>query len=111
MTAPWQADGEGEAPQAPRKQKLNLVIVVLATLGVLQLLYLTFVESDRMFVTKREVARLEADVARLQAEHQDLLDVAAHADDPVFREQLARLQGFIGPDELRVVTSPLSTGD
>lgn len=104
-------DAAPETPARPHPLKLNVIIVVLATLGVLQLLYLTFVESDRMLVVKREVTRLEADVARLQAEQQGLLDVAAHGDDPVFREQLARLQGFIGPDELRVVTSPLSPGN
>lgn len=95
----------------PRRARLNIVIVVLATLGVLQLLYLNWVESDRMLVLRRDVARLEADVARLQAEERGLLDVAAHSDDAGFREQLARLQGFIGPDELRVVTSPRAAGD
>jgi len=96
---------------APRRARLNLVIVIVATVGVLQLLYLNWVESDRMLVLRRDVARLEADVGRLQAEERVLLDVAAHGDDLAFREQLARLQGFIGPDELRVVTSPLVGAD
>lgn len=100
-----------EAPAQPVRRKLNLVVVALATLGVLQLLYLNYVESDRMFVLRREVARLEADVARLQAEERGLLEVADHASDPVFREQLARRQGFIGPDELRVVTAPSGGAD
>jgi len=85
--------------------------VVLATLGVLQLIYLNLVESDRMLVLNREVPRLEADVARLQAEEQELLDVAAHSGDQLYREQLARKLGFIGPDELRVVTSPADGGN
>lgn len=98
-------DEAGRAPAAPAsRRKLNVVIVVLASLGVLQLLYLNLVESDRMLVLRRDVARLEADVARLQAEEQDLREVAAHAGDALYREQLARKQGFILPDELRVVT-------
>ncbi len=101
----------GEAPSRerhtrPPRQRLNVVLVVLATLGVLQLIYLNLVESDRMLVLTREVPRLEADVARLQAEEQGLLEVAAHSDDALYREQLARMLGFIGPAELRVVTSP-----
>lgn len=94
---------EGQ-PGAPRRRKLNVLLVALATLGALQLVYLNLVESDRMLVLRREVARLEADVARLSAEERRLDQVAAHGDDQGFREQLARKQGFIGPDELRIVT-------
>ena len=106
-----EAAGQGGGPRTPpRRQRLNVVLVVLATLGVLQLIYLNLVESDRMLVLNREVPRLEADVARLQAEEQQLLDVVAHSGDERYREQLARALGFIGPDELRVVTGSAEAG-
>lgn len=96
--------GDEPRPRPAARRKLNVVIVVLASLGVLQLLYLNYVESDRMFVLRREVARLEADVARLETERHGLEEVVAHAADPAYREALARKQGFILPDEVRVVT-------
>lgn len=96
--------GDEPRPRPAARRKLNIVIVVLASLGVLQLLYLNYVESDRMFVLRREVARLEADVARLETERHGLEEVVAHAADPAYREALARKQGFILPDEVRVVT-------
>lgn len=103
--APFGSHGGDEPrPRPPARRKLNVVIVVLASLGVLQLLYLNYVESDRMFVLRREVARLEADVARLETERHGLEEVAAHAADAAYREALARKQGFILPDEVRVVT-------
>ncbi len=100
--APTETEERQSRPAGRRK--LNIVIVVLTSLGVLQLLYLNYVESDRMFVLRREVARLEDDVARLETEQQGLEEVAAHAQDAAFREALARKQGFILPDEVRVVT-------
>ena len=95
----------GRRTQPPR-QRLNVILIFLTTLNIFQLIYLNLVESDRMLVLNREVPRLEADVTRLQAEEQGLLEVTAHAGDDLYREQLARKLGFIGPDELRVVTSP-----
>lgn len=97
-------EGDEPRPRPAGRRKLNIVIVVLASLGVLQLLYLNYVESDRMFVLRREVARLEADVARLETEQRGLEEVATHAADAAYREALARKQGFILPDEVRVVT-------
>lgn len=92
------------SPDAPRRRMPHLIILLIATVGTLQLFYLNFVEADRMFVHRREIARLEREVAALEAERAALEEIALRAHDEVFREQLARKQGFIYPDELRVVT-------
>ncbi len=92
-----------EADDAQRRMP-HWVILLIATVGTLQLLYLNFVEADRMYVHRREVARLEREVAAMEAERAALEEVAQRAHDEVFREQLARKQGFMYEDELRVVT-------
>lgn len=94
--------GPPVAPQGRRSP--HWIILLIAVVGSLQLFYLNFVEADRMFVHKREIARLESEVAALEAERLALEQVALHADDAVYRQQLARKQGFIFPDELKVLT-------
>ncbi|NLG08129.1 MAG: hypothetical protein GX560_02585 [Deinococcales bacterium] len=94
--------GGPEAP--PRSRFARLAILAIAVVGTLQLVFLNLVEADRMFVHRREIARLEREVAALEAERAALAEVAGRAHDEVYREQLARKQGFIYPDELRVVT-------
>lgn len=92
------------APERARRRMPHWVILLIATVGTVQLLYLNYVEADRMFVHKREISRLEAEVAARRAERNSLAAIAEHAADEAFREQLARKQGFIFPDELRVIT-------
>lgn len=94
----------------PRRRRPNPVIVALALLGTLQLIYLNLVEADRMVVHRREVARLEREVAAFEQETAALEEIARHVDDDLFREQLARKQGFIHPDELLVVTQSQGRG-
>lgn len=91
------------AAASPRR-KPHWVIVAIAVVGTLQLLYLNFVEADRLFVHKREISRLEREVDQMRAERNALAAIADHAFDDEYREQLARKQGFIFPDELRVIT-------
>ncbi len=99
-------------PEAPtRRRRLNPIIVALALLGTVQLIYLNLVEADRMVVHRREVARLELEVAAFEQETAALEEIARHVDDDLFREQLARKQGFIHPDELLVVTQAHGRGN
>jgi len=49
------------------------------------------------------IAALEADLEAARAEARELRAIAEREDDVTFREQLARLQGFVGPSETRVV--------
>ncbi len=93
-----------------RKRRPNAIIVALALLGTLQLIYLNLVEADRLVVHRREVARLEQEVAAFEQETAALEEIARHIDDDLFREQLARKQGFIHPDELLVVTQRRGNG-
>lgn len=90
--------------QAERRRMPHWVIVLIATVGTVQLLYLNYVEADRMFVHQREISRLEREVSAMQAERNALAAIAERTEDAAFREQLARKQGFIYPDELRVIT-------
>ena len=90
--------------KAPRRRMPHWVIVLIAAVGTVQLLYLNYVEADRMFVHQREITRLESEVGAMQAERNSLAAIADRAQDEVLREQLARKQGFIFPDELRVIT-------
>lgn len=93
-----------EAAEAPTRRMPHWVFLLIATVGTLQLLYLNYVEADRLFVHRREVARLEREVAALEAERAALAQIAERAFDESYREQLARKQGFIFEDELRVIT-------
>ena len=90
-------------PLDPPARRAVLVLAVLAAIGVVQVLFLIGVEVDRSLRHRAAIAELRADVAVLRAETEDLRAIAERADDDVFREQLARRQGFVGPDESRVI--------
>lgn len=83
-----------------------LVIRALALVGCLHCLFMLGVETYRAVTASAAIARLEADVAALEAEAAQLQAIVDHADDERYREQLARKQGFIYPDEVRVVSGP-----
>ena len=87
---------------APARRAL-LGLAVLAAIGAVQVLFLIGVEIDRSLRHRAAIAELRADVAVLHAEAEDLRAIAERADDAAFREQLARRQGFVGPDETRVI--------
>lgn len=93
-----------ETGRPQERRRWQWVIVIIAAVGTLQLLYLNFVEADRLFVHEREIGRLEREVEAMRSERNALAAVADHARDEAYREQLARKQGFIYPDELRVIT-------
>lgn len=98
--------GARAAGGAERSSRLpHWVLLAIATIGTLQLTYLSLVEADRLLVHRREVTRLEREVAALTAERAALEEIALRADDDLYREQLARKQGFIYPDEFKVITS------
>lgn len=92
--------GEAEMPEVGAAQPVhrsrrvqNWMIVIIAAVGTLQLLYLNYVEADRMFVHRREISRLEREVGAMRAEREALALIAERAGDDAFREQLARRQG------------------
>lgn len=82
----------------------HAVLVSLAVLGCLHALFLLGVEAWRWRVTASAVHRLEGSVQALENEAADLSAVVDHAGDDRYREDLARLQGYMYPNEERAVT-------
>ncbi len=82
----------------------HVVLVALALVGCLQALFLFGVEGVRLVETRRSVTRLSSQVQLLQDEADGLQQVIDHAADDGYREDLARRQGFLYPNELRAVT-------
>ncbi len=82
----------------------SAIFTLIALIGSFHALVMLGVEAGRLVYTNREVVQLEAEVAALEAETRELAAIVAHKDDPVYREQLARQQGYIGPDETRILT-------
>lgn len=76
---------------------------VIAAIGIVQIGFLLFVEADRTLRHRTAIAQLEQEIDQLQGEADELRAVASRAGDEAFREQLARRQGFLYPDETRVV--------
>ena len=102
-TPPPRPDLPTVPPKAPRNWG-SLFFTVLALVGGLHALLMLGLEGGRALYTRREVARLEAEISTLQAEADTLAAVVAHGNDPAYREQLARAAGFIYPDEDRILT-------
>ncbi len=90
--------------QRPKRDWGSLFFTVIALVGGFHALLMLGLEGSRLVYTHREVTRLEADIGTLQEDVRSLQAVVEHRHDPVFREQLARAQGFIRPDETRVLT-------
>lgn len=81
----------------------SLLLTTLAIVGAIHGSILLGIEVKRVLHLRGEVTRLERDIGALEREAGALRDVAAHADDALYREQLARRQGFVFPDEVRVL--------
>jgi hypothetical protein len=82
---------------------INAVVVGLCLLGSLQVLVMLGIELNRIVHAEREIARLEAELSAIDRESDDLLEVATRAGDVVYREQLARRQGYVYPFETRYI--------
>lgn len=86
------------------------IFTVVALLLVLHVGAMITIEVYRASLSRYEIARLERDIAGLEQERARLAEVITHRDDAVFREQLARKQGFVYPDERRLITLEPPTG-
>ena len=80
-----------------------MLLGVIAAIGIVQVGFLLFVEADRTLRHRTAIGQLETELSELQQEADTLGAVAERADDVTFREQLARRQGFLYPDETRVI--------
>lgn len=83
-----------------------VLLGVLAAIGCLQVLFMIGLELNRTVQHHEAIRALEAEVAALQREAQGLRATIEHGQDPAFREQLARRQGFMYPFETRVIVMP-----
>ena len=96
--------GRKAEQRAPKRSGANLLFTVIAVVGCIHALAILTLEISRAIYTAREVTRLERDITSLELEAANLEGVLAHRNDADYREQLARRQGFIYPDEARYVT-------
>lgn len=87
----------------------HAVVTALMVLGSLQVLFLLGVEGVRYAHARTDVVRLQGQVGQLEAEAAELQAVADHANDAPYRESLARLQGYMYPDEVRAISSDAPT--
>lgn len=95
---------EGERADSSRTATgVARFLMILAILGSIQAIVMLGVEAHRAVEGQRAIARLNVDIASLEVEAAGLAAIVEHADDPVYREQLARRRGFVYPDEVRVV--------
>lgn len=97
--------GTGTRTRSGPARGARWLLLLIATVGSIHVLFMIGVETVRLVRSEKAIARLEREVATLEREAQGLRSVVEHADDPSYREQLARRQGYMYPDEARVVTS------
>ncbi len=82
---------------------MRAILIVLAIVGTLQVCFMIIMELRQGWAARQAIEQLELDVAELEAEAARLNAIIEHGDNDGYREQLARRQGFIMPDETRVV--------
>jgi hypothetical protein len=93
---------QGRAGPARGARWLLLLIV---SFGSVHVLFMLGVEGLRFARAETAITRLEREVAELEREAAGLGAIIEHGDDERYREQLARRQGYMYPDEVRVVTT------
>jgi hypothetical protein len=105
------AEVAGDEPIVPTLRRraavargAHRVLVALALVGSLHALFLLGVESWRFVSERQAVTRLDNQVGDLKSEALGLRQVIDHANDTRYREDLARRQGFMYPNETRAVT-------
>ena len=97
-----------EEPQESKKSAqprgMGFLLTVLALVGSLHALVMLGVETNRWLYSRGEITRLERDLSDINGEIEVLNATVNHRYDASYRESLARLQGFVYPDEVRYVT-------
>jgi hypothetical protein len=87
------------------------LFALIAIVGGLHALLMLGLELNRFLYTESEIRRLQGELSVMNQEAEELRAILNHRHDASFREQLARLRGFVYPDELRVMTQPRAQGD
>lgn len=103
------SDASADSPRASldRATRRGLVLIgAVALIGCLQVLFMIGVELDRTIRHRASITSLEGELTELAREAADLRAIEERAHDDTYREQLARGQGFMYPNETRVVVLP-----
>jgi hypothetical protein len=82
----------------------TVLMTVLIVIGTFHALAMIMVESNRWLESRAQVARLERDITELQADMTGIATKLSYRNNEATLEQLARRQGFMYPDETRIVT-------
>ncbi|MGL4609948.1 MAG: hypothetical protein ACRCYY_09730 [Trueperaceae bacterium] len=94
------------SPGQPRMRGVNVLLRILAMLGCLHVMAMLGIELNRMVETQQEITRLSLETQVLGQEVAGLSSEIANANNPAFREQLARAAGFAYPEEARWLSVP-----
>jgi cell division protein FtsB len=90
----------------PRMRGVNVLLKVLAMIGCLHVFIMLGIELNRMVATQQQITRLTLETQSLEREVSGLQLELDNANNPKFREQLARRAGFAYPDEARWLSQP-----
>jgi len=96
----------GERGAGASKGRGAGLFTVIALVGSVHALFMLGLEVNRFIYTERAVAGLERDIAVLNGEAEELRAIIRHKGDVAYLEGLARQQGFVYPDEVRITTRP-----
>ncbi len=90
----------------PKMRGVNILLTVLAIIGCIHVMVMMGIELNRMVASQQEIKRLTAETQVLEQEGAGLQSVLDNANNPEFREQLARRAGFAYSDEARWLSVP-----
>jgi hypothetical protein len=90
----------------PKMRGVNILLTVLAIVGCVHVMVMMGIELNRMVASQQEIKRLTAETRLLEQQVTGLQSVVNNANNPEFREQLARGAGFAYPDEARWIRLP-----
>jgi cell division protein FtsB len=93
-------------PHARVSPAISALILILSLVGCVHATVMLTIEIQRYRTSEREIRRLSATVAELQAQAAALLEIGSREDDVAYRTQLARHANFLYPDEIRYVVVP-----
>jgi len=91
--------------KAEHPKGLSWLFLILAVVGIVHISYIFFWEYRQFSDRTLMLGKLEQSMHALRAETDLLVDTLDHKLDLNYREQLARTQGFVYPEE-RLIASP-----
>lgn len=96
------------ASREHQREALSLSVLMTALLimvGTFHAVAMIVVETNRWLESRAQIARLERDINTIRTDMNALESQLVYRNDDGLFEQLARRQGFIYPNETRVITS------